>query len=235
MNLRAALTNIHRDPFWWRKVLIGGALMLTIIGTPWSAGLVVESLNNARNGYPTPLPPWYNWGDRYLIGFFALILDFVFFVLPVLCFSLLFFCGLTILVFSNTSSVPTILIVGAGSLLVVYELSLFGLSIAPVGRLIYTDEGRIEEALSLRTFREALRRDARAIYAGARLQSLPTYLPALVLLVILWFVLNTSFPGLWLVVLLLLWLILSAFLYAHLVVAQLYAMTARSLGMTTPV
>ena len=72
MNLRTALQTIHRDPEWWRKILIGGALMLTLVGYPWGAGLVVESLDFTRKGFPTPLPPWRAWGDRYVIGLFAL-------------------------------------------------------------------------------------------------------------------------------------------------------------------
>ncbi len=43
-------------------MLIGGALLLTVIGYPWVAGLVIESLDNIRKGYPTPLPPWRDWG-----------------------------------------------------------------------------------------------------------------------------------------------------------------------------
>ena len=84
MSLRAAIANIHNDRLWWRKILIGGALMLTIVGYPLAEGLVVENLDNARKGFPTPLPPWREWFTRYITGLFALLIDFVFFFLPIL-------------------------------------------------------------------------------------------------------------------------------------------------------
>lgn len=48
--LRTAAGYIHADPHWWRKILIGGALSLTLIGGLFSAGLVVEQMDNARRG-----------------------------------------------------------------------------------------------------------------------------------------------------------------------------------------
>src|SRR5919197_5668894 len=92
MNLRTALANIHRDRLWWRKVLIGGMLMLTVVGYPWAAGLVMESLENTRKGFPTPLPPWREWSLRYLIGLFAILIDILFFGLPIFAIGLLFLC-----------------------------------------------------------------------------------------------------------------------------------------------
>ena len=71
MTLRSALATIHRDPHWWRKMLIGGALMATVVGYPWVAGLEIESLENTRKGFPTPLPRWREWVTRYIAGLFA--------------------------------------------------------------------------------------------------------------------------------------------------------------------
>src|SRR5215210_7295314 len=93
MNLRAAVATIHNDRLWWRKILIGGALTLTIVGYPWAEGWVIESLDNTRKGFPTPLPLWREWSVRYISGLFAVLIDFVFFLLPVLAVGLLLFCG----------------------------------------------------------------------------------------------------------------------------------------------
>jgi hypothetical protein len=228
MDLRSALRNIHSDRFWWRKTLIGGALMLTIIGYPWAEGMVMESLDNTRKGFPTPLPPWREWATRYLIGLFAILIDFVFFVLPAFVIGLLFFCGALVTVASEVASLGWLAPVSA-LLLLLYELVVFSLSIAPIGRLIYVEKGRPEEAMSVQSLRTALDPHARSRYAAARLRSLPAYLPVLLFGIASWLVGRTAVPGALPVALLLLWLAFSALLYAHLVVIQLYAATERVL------
>jgi hypothetical protein len=225
MSLRTALANIHNDRLWWRKVLIGGALMLTVVGYPWAAGLVVESLDNTRKGFPTPLPPWRDWFSRYIIGLFAALIDFIYFLLPLLAAGLLLFCiAVFFLVGGGGAAVSLAPFV---TLALIYELTMFALGVAPVGRLIYVEEGAAEDALSTRPLRTALRPGARGAYASARLRSLPAYVPALLLAIAVWGALNSGFPGAWAIALLLLWLAASALLYAHLVVAQLYAQAER--------
>jgi hypothetical protein len=215
MNLRSALATIHRDPHWWRTVLIGGALMATVVGYPWVAGLETESLENTRKGFATPLPRWSDWANRYVIGLLAVLIDIVFFVLPVFGFGMLFLCGGVILAISDVGWASWLVPVGLAALLL-YQLAMFGVGVAPVGRLIYVEAGRIEDALSMRPLRQALHPAARAIYRRARLQSLPAYLPALLLFAANWL-------AFWPLTLLLIWLALSALCYAHLVVVQLYA------------
>lgn len=218
MMLRSALSTIHRDPHWWRTVLIGGALTATVVGYPWVAGLEIQSLENTRKGFASPLPRWHDWGNRYVIGLLAVLIDIMFFVLPVFGFGLLFLCSGGILAISGIEGTSWLVPSGMAALLL-YPLAVFALGVAPVGRLIYAEAGNIEEALSARPLREALRPAARAIYRRARLQSLPAYLPALLLFAASWLVI-------WPLALLLLWLALSALCYAHLAVVQLYAAAA---------
>lgn len=215
MNLKLALATIHRDRQWWRKILIGGALMLTVVGYPWAAGLVMESLDNTRKGFPTPLPPWREWSLRYLIGLFAVLIDFLFFVLPLLVIGLLLICVGAALAVGSAAQPGWLTLAALGALLV-YPLGVFAASISPVGRLLYVEGGHIEDALSLRTARAALAPRARRVYLWARLQSLPAYLPALLLGA-------ASYMVGWPLGIIPLWLALSALLYAHLVVVQLYA------------
>jgi hypothetical protein len=82
--LRQAIAHIHADPAWLRKILLYGLCCLSIFGAPLAIGWVMESIDNSRKGYPTPLPPWFDWTSRYLIGLFTLLIDFTFFVLPLL-------------------------------------------------------------------------------------------------------------------------------------------------------
>jgi hypothetical protein len=214
MNLRSALSTIHRDPHWWRAVLIGGALTATVVGYPWVAGYEIQSLENTRKGFATPLPRWNDWANRYVIGLLAVLIDILFFVLPVFGFGLLFLCGGGILAISGIGWMEWLAPAGLAALLL-YPLAVFALGIAPVGRLIYAEAGSIEDALSARPLRELRRPAARPIYRRARIQSLPAYLPALLLFAASWLV-----P--WPLALLPIWLGLSALCYAHLVVLQLY-------------
>jgi hypothetical protein len=228
--LREAFSNIHRDPRWWRSVLLGGLCMLSGVLWPMAAGLVVESLDNTRKGYPTPLPPWIDLGTRYLIGLFALLIDFVLFVLPVFVGIALLVCiMLATLVVGGGAGGNTFTIVGntLASLLLLIELCVFLSSASPVGRLLYVEEGRIEDALGMRPLRRALAVPARGFYARARLTSLLAYLPFALLVLIALGVAQIAFPGRFLALILLAWLALSALFYAHLAVAQLYALAEK--------
>lgn len=221
MNLNEALANIHRDRQWWRKVLLSGTAWLSVIGAPWAAGLVTESIENCRKGYPSPLPPTIDWSARYLIGLFALLIDVLYIIMPMIFGGCLFFAfALGATVQGRTPSVITALVPG---LLGVYMLAIFLLGVSPIGRLLYVEQSRPDSALSLAPLQLALNRRVRAHYARARLQSLPAYLPfavlVLPLLLELWGVL--SLPLILTVVLV--WLALCALSYAHLAVAQLYA------------
>lgn len=223
MNLRTALDNIHRDAAWWRKIMIGGALMMTILGYPFAAGLVVENMDNARKGYPTPLPPWGDWSSRYLIGLFAGLIDFLYFALPTLAAGVIFFCvgiGSVVARSEGVAQSVTPLIIGALALL---QLLMFLSGVSAVGRLIFVEEGSPERAMSAVSLREALRPGARRIYLRARLASLPAYLPALLIAWALVAAARAAFGAGFPLLIVLVWLLLCALLYAHLAVAQIYA------------
>ena len=223
MTLREALSNIHRDPHWWRKVGIGGALALTIIGLPWPVGTTVVSLENTLKGFPYPLPLWNDWGTRYIIGFFTLLLDLVLFGFPLMFIGLFACCALAISTLSTNPATTEWVVAGMIGIVVAFQLLLFALSIGPIGRLIFLREGRIEDAMGMRPFREALHPKIRRVCLKTRLRSLPVYLPFLLCVTLLWLTFQVSFSGAWVVGFILVWLSLSSLFYAHLAVAQLYA------------
>jgi len=231
MNLATAIHNIHADRLWWRKVLLGGALVMTVFGAPWPAGLVAERMDNVRKGFPTPLPPTIDPWGRVIIGLFALILDFFFFFLPLLGISALFFCvaaGIAVgpAVGISVQSLGMLF----GITLIAYVILMFAISIAPVARLRYIEQGSIESALSMLPLRSALDSRRRASYARARLHSLPGYLPLLVLAAAAWASTQVQLPVGWLITGALVWLACSAWVYAHLIVAQLYGDAERHLN-----
>lgn len=223
MSLRAAVRVIHSDKTWWQKVSIGGALMCTLFGFPLGAGLVVESLDNTRKGFPTPLPPWMDLSTRYIIGLFAFLIDFFYFLLPLFAAGFLFFCVGFGVVLTRTEPAFTALTGFGGWVLLAVLLTMFFVSAAPVGRLMFIQDSTPENAMSIKALQEALRAKARLVYLRARLNSLPAYLPVAVFGTLFVLVLPSGLPFTWLIALLLYWLTMSSLLYAHLIVMQIYA------------
>lgn len=232
--LRTAAGYIHADPHWWRKILIGGALSLTLIGGIFSAGLVVEQMDNARRGFPTPMPPWVAWSSRALIGLFALMIDILYAMMPWLVALIMFFCGAFALVIAGNGAWANPVAVAFGVVLAVWMLVVFLLGVAPLGRLIFIDDSSPERALSSAPLREALRRDAWRHYLRARLVSLPAYGPFVALASLSGWIATHSVPGVGLALLVSLWLCGSALLYAHLVVAQVYVLAEQRVGGVVP-
>lgn len=230
MDLRTAIRTIHSDPLWWRKVLIGGALLMSLVGAPFAGGWIVEYTDNTRKGYATPLPPWFDWSTRWLMGMFAWIIDFLFYVMPLMIAGVLFFCVAFSAVLSNAPGFASQLFAVLGAILVLYLTFVFMSSVSMVGRLIYVQDASPEHAMSMRAMREALRPGARAVYLRARLVSLPAYLPAIALGALTFLAASRlTIPGTLLIVMLLIWLTLSALLYAHLIVVQIYVAAEREL------
>jgi hypothetical protein len=229
MSLRQAIGTIHADRQWWLKILISGALTLTLIGYPFAAGFEVESLDNTRKGFPTPLPIWSDWSTRYIIGLFAALIDFLYYVLPLFVVGMLFFCVGLASVLTHNAEIVTFYTRLSALVLAIVTIGSFLVSVSPVGRLVYVDDGAPEAAMSAKTLAEALRSGARGTYLRARLVSLPAYIPALVLFGLAILAAFSSLPLVWLIVLILTWLTLSALSWAHLVVLQIFAGAEREL------
>ncbi len=225
-SLKAAIATIHADPWWWRKALIGGALWLTVLGYPIVEGYQAESIENTHNGFPTPLPEWRQLGNKAVIGLFALVIDFFYFALPLLFAGLFLMCVALGVVLAERGiavlgQLGTIVALVAAAWVVAAWLS----SVSPAAKQIYVAEGQPASGIGGQVVHHVLRQPARSAYIRARLRSLPVYLAPIALLVAALYAMAWS--G-WLA-LLLIWLGLSALLYARLVVIQLYAAAAREI------
>jgi Protein of unknown function (DUF4013) len=223
MSLRDALRNLHADRAWWRKILIGGALSCSLLAHPLAAGLVIESLDNTRKGFSTPLPEWVELSSRYILGLFGFLIDFLFFVVPFFIAGLLFFCfGLITVLGGDENSFNPVTMFG-GFVLLGTIISMFAVGVSPVGRLVFVQDSSPEKAMSSASLREALRSGVRIVYLRARLTSLPAYIPFLFFGTLLVLLIPSGLPFSWLLGLLLYWLTMSALLYAHILVIQIYA------------
>ncbi len=220
--LRRAVRTIHADKRWWHAIGLAGLFSLTLFGHPLAAGLVVEHMDNTRKGYASPLPPFYDWTTRWLMGLFAVLVDFVYYVMPLMVMGLLFFCGgLTLLMArSEEGQFATLGVIGGA--LIAWWLFVFLSGISAVGRLVYVDDGGPDRALTGFPLREVVRPYAWRYYAKARIQSLPLYIAPLLCLGLVPLVLRLdSLVGI-AGTLVLLWVMCSALAYAHIGTMLIY-------------
>jgi hypothetical protein len=224
ISLKSAIATIHRDPLWWRKVLIGGALWLTMIGYPIVEGFQLESIENSEKGYPAPLPRWDMLSTKMVLGIFATVIDFFFFIFPLIIIGLLLLCSALAVSLAGTSNVRPLGLIVIG-LTIACVATTWMSSASPIAKRLYVIEGQLEQALSTQVLRAAWRQPARSLYLRARLQSLPLLLIALALLAAAW--ISAALSG-WLA-LFLVWLALSTLFYVRLIVIQLYTSAGKEI------
>ncbi|GIV88332.1 MAG: hypothetical protein KatS3mg055_0850 [Chloroflexus sp.] len=218
--LPAAVAVVCRDPTWWQKCLLHGALATTIIGLPLAVGFIMESYDNSRRGFPIPLPPWRDWTLRALTGIFALLIDLAFFLLPLMIGGLLLACSGLALVLAGQTDLLEIVMRGILTLMALVWLSFFLIGVAPIGRLIFAEEGQIERALSSETLRRAFTPPYRTYFWHARLASLAAYIPAAAMAGLTGILIANNAPLL--VIVIAIWLLCSVGIFAQLVGVQLY-------------
>lgn len=219
--LRDAIGIIHADKYWWKAVGIAGLCSMTIVGYPIAAGLVIEHLDNTRKGFDRPLPPFVDWSSRWLLGFFAVLIEFVFYLIPMMVAGMAFFCfGLTLLM-KQTPGQVEVLWIFAG-IIALWCVAMFLCGVSSIGRLVYVDDSGPDRSLSGYAIRESFRHGARGYYAKARLHSLPLYLIPIGLLVCIPPVIDLGGIAAWVLGPLVVWLFWSSLTYTHLVTMQLY-------------
>lgn len=82
LNIDTAIRFVFRDQNWVGKVLVGGFLCLTMIGSIPVLGWALEIQRRAMRGENEPLPEWDDWG-KYLVDGFKLWLVQVIWGLPI--------------------------------------------------------------------------------------------------------------------------------------------------------
>ncbi len=224
--LRAAGAIIHRDREWWRKLVIGATLSLTIVGYPIVEGFQLESIENTQNRFPTPLPRWNALANKAIVGLLAVVIDVFFFFFPLLCIGLLLLCAGFAAVLAGIGG-PQLGLLGfvASGLGLGWLMLAWLSSVSPVAKWRFVADGQLETILSSRVVRDVWRQPARNFYLQARLRSFPVYLLPLALLGTAWY--STAWSR-W-IALLLVWISCAAWLYARLVVVQLYAAATREI------
>lgn len=78
-----------REPGSGRKLLVGGALCLSVIGLPWAFGYLFAYAYECRRKPGAPLPAWERWPQLFTVGLHSLAVFLAWFVVPVLAVFLL--------------------------------------------------------------------------------------------------------------------------------------------------
>jgi hypothetical protein len=220
--LRKALSIVHSDKEWWKAIGISGLCGITIVGYPIAAGLVVEHMENTRKGFASPLPPFIDWTTRWLMGLFALLIDFLFYMMPLMIAVVIFFCGGLTLVMRSSEAGQGVLVWSFVAGLGGWWLLMFLTGVSAVGRLVYLDDSGPERALTGFSLREALRKGARGRYLRARLASLPLYILPVALFAFIPMALDLGGWGGRIAALALFWLFMSSLTYVHVVTMLVY-------------
>src|SRR5688572_26918003 len=154
VQLRKAVRTIHADRDWWQKVLVGGGLWMALVGWPLAEGYQLESVDNTQRGFPTPLPRWHAFGDKLVIGIFAIVIDFFFYFFPTLLAGVLLLCGTLVagLGIGPGTVRPVVLIVLLP--LSVYLFGIWLLGVSPVSKQRYVENGDLATVLSFGIIRE---------------------------------------------------------------------------------
>lgn len=75
---------IFREEDAWKKLLIGGALVLSILGIPVAFGYLFAYAFNLQKRADAPLPTWENWRRMFFVGWHALAVFLLWLGAPVI-------------------------------------------------------------------------------------------------------------------------------------------------------
>ncbi len=78
MDIGSSFTYMFEDESWIKKILIGGIISLVPIVNFAAMGYVVEVIRNVRDGRPTPLPEWDQFGQMWMSGLWLFVIFLVY-------------------------------------------------------------------------------------------------------------------------------------------------------------
>jgi len=78
MDIGSSFTYMFEDESWIKKILIGGIVSLVPIVNFAAMGYVVEVIRNVRDGRPTPLPEWDQFGQMWMSGLWLFVIFLVY-------------------------------------------------------------------------------------------------------------------------------------------------------------
>ena len=86
MDIGSSFTYMFEDENWLKKVLIGGILAIIPIVNFAAFGYLIQVIRNTRDGHPTPLPEWDQFGAYFMDGLWIFLIVLVY-LIPVILLS----------------------------------------------------------------------------------------------------------------------------------------------------
>jgi Protein of unknown function (DUF4013) len=93
MDIGKAFSYVFEDERWISKVLIGGLVILVPILNFAAIGYMIQVARNVAQGNQRPLPEWSEFGDHFMRGLYAVVIQLVY-LLPAIVLYVLFACVL---------------------------------------------------------------------------------------------------------------------------------------------
>ncbi len=83
MDIGSSFTYMFEDENWLKKVLIGGIVAIIPIVNFAAIGYVIQVIRNVRDGQPTPLPEWDQFGAYFMDGLWVFLILLIY-MIPVI-------------------------------------------------------------------------------------------------------------------------------------------------------
>jgi len=83
MDIGSSFTYMFEDENWIKKLLIGGIVAIIPIVNFAALGYIVQLIRNTRDGHPTPLPEWDQFGAYFMDGLWIFLIILVY-LIPVI-------------------------------------------------------------------------------------------------------------------------------------------------------
>jgi hypothetical protein len=86
MDIGSSFTYMFEDENWIKKIVIGGIVAIIPIVNFAAFGYLIQVIRNIRDGHPTPLPEWDQFGAYFMDGLWIFLIVLVY-LIPVILLS----------------------------------------------------------------------------------------------------------------------------------------------------
>ncbi|HEY9207050.1 MAG TPA: DUF4013 domain-containing protein [Candidatus Methanoperedens sp.] len=137
-----------KDSEWMMKVLIGGIIGIIPIVNLISYGYSIKVMKGAIGGNPG-LPKWEDWGDLFVKGLMAFIIELIYMIIPILVIGISVGGALMALFTGNFETFMAALAGAIGGVLIGLILALIALLLTPMAISMYVKEDSIGAAFKI--------------------------------------------------------------------------------------
>jgi len=139
MDIGSSFTYMFEDENWLKKLLIGGIVAIIPIVNFAAFGYIIQIIRNTRDGHPTPLPEWDQFGAYFMDGLWIFLIMLVY-LIPVILLSCIQGVGTAAL--ANSQDAESIVAILSGCLSCLMGLwSLVVAVILPAVMIRYAEVG----------------------------------------------------------------------------------------------